>query len=163
MSRRNSPALRAVEPPLQGVREISSPFGRARAKGVKALGLQYERAFGKACGAQHGPWLEWEDAAGRGICQPDWLLRGVARTLVIETKLSWVSEAQEKLDRLYLPLIGAFHKRGTLGLVVCKNLRPEIPSSVAVVGDLRSAITVLLAGKQAVWQWRGEAVLASAA
>lgn len=79
----------------------------------------------------------------------------------METKLSWVPEAQEKLNELYCPLVGALHGRGTLGLVVCKNLRPEIPSSVVVVGELARAVQVLLAGGQAVWNWRGDAAWAS--
>ena len=114
------------------------PVGRAR--GIKALGVRYERELAKELReAKRGVWFEFEDSKGHGFCQVDFLMAWgpkPPRPLVIEVKHTWTKEAREELERLYLPIVWLASGREPLGVVICKRLVPEAPWAVH---DLESA------------------------
>lgn len=96
------------------------PPGRA-ARGVKALGIAYERAVARALpGALHGQWFYFEDANGPGYCQPDLLVRG----WILEVKLSDTEEALGQLLQLYLPVVKLALGGPWRGLKIVKHLKP---------------------------------------
>lgn len=120
--------------------------GRSRARGQKARGLKFEREVeaelarrgrqplapeeldtapqGPAPTFVRGPWIGFEDAAGRGLAQPDFILPDLG--LVLEVKLSETPRAFEQLFSLYIPLLNVLLPRdgGWWGLQVCRNLAP---------------------------------------
>ena len=116
------------------------PVGRPR--GVKALGVRYERELAKELWeAKRGVWFEFEDQRGHGFCQVDFLMKwgsgeAAKRPLVIEVKHTWTREAREELERLYLPIVWLASGREPIGVVICKRLTPEAPRAVS---DLESA------------------------
>lgn len=110
----------------------AGPFGRSRPRGAKAMGVRYERQLAKQLGAgwRHGQWIEFEDANGRGWAQPDFILIGQRRLVVLEAKYTWVPEAMAQLDLLYRPLCEALWGLPVVGFVVCKNLIPQIQGNL---------------------------------
>lgn len=79
----------------------------------------------------HGPWIEYRDHDGLGVCQPDFIVRLPGRILVIEAKLTFVQNAILKLQTLYIPLV--MHIEGRLdvqGTVVCQNVTAHTPETV---------------------------------
>lgn len=128
----------------------------SRPRGAKAQGLRYERAFGRAAGAEAiiGPWFEFFDSNGPGWCQPDVLLpSGQGTLLILECKYSWVAEAEGQIEWLYRPVVEAVAGRRTAGIVVCRRLVAEIRRPV--VGTLTEAIELALVGKRPVLHWIG--------
>lgn len=55
-----------------------------------------------------GPWIEFEDANGYGLAQPDFVLldglESPERMILVEAKLTQVPQAAFELDHLYAPL-----------------------------------------------------------
>lgn len=103
-------------------RKATCPHQASRApRGVKALGLVYERAVARALpGALHGQWFYFEDANGPGYCQPDLLVQG----WILEVKLSDTQEALGQLTDLYLPVVTAALGGQWRGLKIVKYLQP---------------------------------------
>jgi hypothetical protein len=109
----------------------------SRPRGAKAMGLRYERALAKAMPfAKRGLWFEFCDGNGLGVCQTDFIIELERGVLVLEVKYSWVSEAHLQLEGLYLPVVSMALARRARGLVVCKNLTPNMPSDVQVIGNV---------------------------
>lgn len=129
---------------------------KSRPRGAKAQGLRYERSLAAALPAGlHGQWFEFRDGAGRHFCQPDLLLRGEAhRTLVVECKYTWVLEAHTQLAQLYLPVVGRAWGCRPLGLVICKNLTPEVPRRF-LAASLAEALAMAETGVTPIFQWLG--------
>lgn len=127
------------------------PLGRPR--GVKGLGLRYERSLARALpAALPGQWFEFEDSAGRGFCQTDLLLPYNGKIGVLEVKLSYTREAEDELRGLYVPVVRKALGREVFGLVVCKNLRPGAPG---VRGELVQALEEAAGGLLVTWHWLG--------
>jgi hypothetical protein len=99
---------------------------RTRSRGVKALGLRYERLVGRALGAwpglRLGPWFEFCDANGRGYCQADALIIQPDLVVVLECKLTDVPQADLQLEGLYKPVLEHIYKRRVHGVVVTRHL-----------------------------------------
>lgn len=113
------------------------------------MGLRYERSVAKALPlAQHGQWIEFEDSAGRGWAQPDFLLRFEDKALILETKYTWVAEGHSQIELLYRPLIERLFELEVVGLVVCRTLVPEAPASSATIEEA-------LIRRRNVVQWIG--------
>ena len=133
------------------------PLGRPR--GVKALGLRYERALARAVPmAKHGLWFEFLDANGPGFCQPDLVIEGQEAVLVLEVKLSWVPDGHTQIEELYRPVLAACCKKPVYGVQVTRNLRPGM-GAVTVVGSLQEAVAEAKAGRLVCWHWLGTEVV----
>jgi hypothetical protein len=135
------------------------PHGRPR--GVKALGVSYERRVGAAVVARLGPasvrsgqWFEFEDANGHGWCQVDVLARLGDLVAVLECKLADVAGAQGQLRELYLPVVALATRRPVVGVVVVRHLErgAQVPR---VCTSLREALTCA-AGAPSVLHWIGK-------
>ena len=133
------------------------PSGRSR--GVKALGLRYERAAAKALPqATHGQWFRylWTDSAEPHWCQTDLLWSSANRSIVFEVKLSYTTEGMDKLERLYLPVVSQATGRPTFGIQICRYLRAGIKEKV--FQNLEDALAYAPAGL-CVLHWNGKGQL----
>lgn len=152
---------------LKWARTCQRPGGlpQARPRGAKAAGLRYERSLASAlpCPAKHGQWFEFEDSAGRGICQPDLLVNWQGHLLVLEAKYSWCPEGHQQIDGLYLPVVGLALRRPVSGLVVVRRMLGQMPSWARRASSLDEAASLALAGHRVVWHWLGVPVQAQAA
>lgn len=77
--------------------------------------------------AQHGLWFEFWDSHGPGYCSPDLVLDLPEATVVLECKLSWVSEAHSQILQLYRPILELARGKPCVGLVVVKYLSQGAP------------------------------------
>lgn len=119
--RRISAVLRTAQP---CERPDCIPFGRPR--GVKRLGIAYERAIARVLPhARKGQWFYFEDFYGPGYCQTDFLLFTPTAIYVLEAKLTDTPAAQAQLRELYLPVVARAYNTPAFGIVVVKNLLPE--------------------------------------
>ncbi len=119
--------------------------------------MRYEKALAKAIPpAEAGPWFEFSDRNGPGWCQPDLVLEGKDSVLVLEAKFSWVASGHSQIGLLYRPVLQKALGKPVLGMVVCRNLRPELPASIQVVTGLRAGMEFLRAGKAVVLHWIGD-------
>ena len=109
-----------------------APFPKPRAtSGARAQGIRYERAVARELpDAMHGVWFEFEDANGRGFCQPDLLLKRAGTVAIIECKYTWIEDAEAQIDGLYRPVVEAALGLPSVGLVICKHLRSDTPLGV---------------------------------
>jgi len=129
---------------------------RSRPRGAKAQGVRYERALAKALpAARHGQWWEFEDRNGLGFCQTDLIWEADGRMVVLEVKYTWVWSGHTQLEQLYRPVVEAATGMGVSGIVVCKNLIPEIPRTVHVTGELGAALGLAKAGALCALHWLG--------
>lgn len=129
---------------------------KSRPRGAKALGLRYERRLAEASGGIAGQWWEFEDANGPGCCQTDVIVDLGDAVLVLEAKLSWVSEGHTQINKLYRPVVDAALNRPVLGIVVVKNLTPGAPRAFGCYTD---AIASAREGCCPVLHWLGVAAL----
>jgi hypothetical protein len=130
------------------------PAGRPR--GVKALGVRYERSLARSMPwMTPGQWWRFVDGEGEGWCQTDLIVERGNFSLVLEAKLSWVAEGHSQLEKLYKPVVERALGKPMLGIVVTKYLKPNIPRWVKVEGDFESALRASAAGRPSVWHWLG--------
>jgi len=126
-------------------------------RGSKAEGLRFERALARALGPRctQGQWFRFMDDNGPGHCQPDLLLIGRKRIVVIECKLTFTLEGVMQLQELYLPVLRTHYARHeVLCVLACKNLTPQAPAG-RIHASLRAAIEDALSGGVAVFHWFG--------
>jgi hypothetical protein len=136
------------------------PKSRVRGKGSKAAGHRYEAAFAKQIPhALHNPWYRYQDAAGAGWCSPDFVLPLGNWLVVFETKLGNFSEALSQINELYIPVLHVAHGLPAGGIIVLKNLSPEIPRSF-VTTSMSDAVARASMGHTPVLHWLGHASLA---
>jgi len=100
------------------------PFGVPRgARGAKAAGLRYEKAFARALPeALHGKWIEYCDSNGPGYAQPDFILVGQSAGLVLETKYTQCEAGWSQPRDLYVPLCEAIWGIKFFPVQVCRAL-----------------------------------------
>jgi hypothetical protein len=113
-----------------------NPLSHPKPRGnLPALqGLRYENRLFKALArwnmkAEHNPWFMYE---ARGyqpqFCCPDILLYHDLFLVVIEVKLTYRKEAEEKLRDLYVPVVKlALGQERVYPLVIVRNLTPAAP------------------------------------
>ena len=120
------------------------PAGRPR--GAKRLGVKFEDHAALALpGAERGVWFEFEDSAGHGFAQADFVWQGRGYAVVGEAKLTWRASAYVQLRRLYFPLVQLLLGCPVGGIVVCKNLTRETPRA-EVTSDLPLALAATRGG-----------------
>lgn len=137
------------------------PLGRPR--GLKALGVRYEKALAKALPeADHGRWFEYEDEGGHGYGQADFIL-GCAvassltrQTILLEAKYTWTREGHDQMEWLYGPLVRATRRLearpGTI--LVCRALTAETRNlAFRVVDCLEEALALARPDRRVVLQW----------
>lgn len=73
------------------------------------------------------PWIEFADADGTRICQPDAVWRREDGDYVIEIKLKQCEAGYAELDGLYLPVVRRWLGAEPKGLLVCWAMREERP------------------------------------
>lgn len=133
------------------------PAGRPR--GVKALGVRYEKALAKALGpkVRHGVWFEYGDAEGRWFCQVDFLLPWQDGVLVGEAKLTWTFAGHKQIEGLYVPVLAKAYAnvlRPIGGFVICKAITRETRREVhRIVDNLSTAYAFAAEGRRVVLQW----------
>lgn len=128
---------------------------RGRARGAKAAGLRYQRAFGKAIGrsALDGPWFSFRDREGHGYCQPDFVINLPSVAVVLECKYTWTPEAFAQIELLYLPVLELALGKPTFGFQVCKRLVPQAHSACKVVGMLGNGLVLANSGTRVALHW----------
>lgn len=138
--------MRSVQLPLHHAAFCDKPIWlkAQRRRGAKAAGLAYEKSIEAALAPRHvkGQWIEFTDAKGQAWCQIDFAVN-VNRTIyVLEAKLTWTSEAHEKLRRLYLPLIRNITGLDAHGIVICRAITPETATyGTTIVRSFDEALT----------------------
>ena len=163
---------RCVEPPLRFAAAlrgkpdcIPAPAPISKVKGVKALGLRFERSLAKALpGSLHGQWWEFEDALGYGLCQTDLIYPfhlepSPATIAVIEIKYTLVPGAHSKLSSLYMPIVRRATGCRVAGIVIVKNLDPRFRRG-RIFTSLRPATEAALeTSYPSLIQWSGQSLL----
>ena len=127
-----------------------------RARGAKAAGLRYERAFGKALGPDwwHGKWFQFQDRAGPGWCQPDFMRLVEGEIWVLECKYTWVAEGHGQIEELYRPVLEwVWPGRRVIGVVVCKILVPGMDAEPRAT--LNEALALARSGVPSALHWLG--------
>ena len=113
---------------------------------------EIERLLGVSCPLLVGPWFRYTDDKDKFCwCQPDLIYaRGSAAgpQTIVEIKLTWVEEAQKKLQLLYGPCVRALTGKKPRLLTVCKNLAPGSPEGISLEEALASRKSDLVA----VWR-----------
>jgi len=139
----------------------------SKPKGVRALGLRFERRLHKALpGSIHGQWWEFEDTQGYGVCQTDLiypfhLVPGPATVAVIEVKYTLVPGAHSKLSSLYMPIVSKALGCRVAGIVIVKNLDPRFRRG-RIFTSIQSATDAALAtGYPSLIQWAGQSLVSS--
>lgn len=132
--------------------------------------MRYQRLVEKALlaafpgsGLDVGPWFEFTDVNGRGYCQPDILLYDLSRDqyVIVEIKLSNFQAAQAQITDLYAPVVERATRSPPLGLIIMKNLSPEVPAA-RIFEDFRSALACAQEDWFPVWHWLGRGGIAKA-
>jgi len=138
-------------------RAEAGPFGKPkRVRGAKAAGIRYEKLLAKALpGAEHGVWWKFRDSNGGGYCQTDLILAKDNFALVLEAKYTWTPAGHGQIEDLYSPVLGMALARPVKGIVVCRNLLPNMPSDIVVTTDPKAAGRMALAGLRVVLHWTG--------
>jgi len=80
---------------------------------------------------------------------------GPGKLVVLEAKYTWTPSAHTQLEQLYRPVVEAAMGGKMAGVVVCKNLVPEMPRSIHVTGNLANALVLAASGVPCVVQWIG--------
>lgn len=107
------------------------------------LGLRYERSVGKRLSnlalyingtLEHNPWFRYRDLLSSEpeklkLACPDFIFLYENKIIVIECKLTYVRDAEQKLIDVYIPIVRAafplIPRAMIRGLVITKNLTPE--------------------------------------
>lgn len=75
------------------------------------------------------PWIEFQDAAGWGVCQPDALIipnNEAEYAVIVEIKLTHKAGAERKLREFYAPIVGRCYRKRRWKLAqVFRNRRLE--------------------------------------
>jgi hypothetical protein len=143
---------------LRSAQRCEPKFPAQASNPAAVLGLRYERKLVRTLRStsglvvEHNPWFEFIDANGWGCCSLDVLVSGPrlgpkAPVLILECKLTWKPEAEEKLRGLYEPIVTLaldLPVRSIRSLTVAKHLTPEAPPAAQSITEaLESGLRVL--------------------
>ena len=127
---------------LESASRCMPRFAKARGNNPAAvLGLRYERHVEKALRQsvkgtiEHNPWFSFTDRSGLHFCYPDFVLTTDDGILVIEVKYTYTPAAIDQLKKLYLPVVKKIYDQETYGLILCKNLTPDVLRTVDYLSD----------------------------
>jgi hypothetical protein len=117
----------------------------SRPRGVKALGLKYERLAGKEIKgvfpqALLGTWFSFADINGFGYCQPDIIVEFVRFVVVGECKLTETQQGREQIERLYRPVLEKVFGKVVRGVVITRHLTRETKRDL-VFGSFIEAVS----------------------
>ena len=105
--------------------------------------------------AFHGQWYEFEDAGGRGYCQPDIVIPQDQFVVIVECKLSAQESAWLQARGLYKPVLEHVYRKPVHCIVATKFLRRERAGDI-VEESLRDAVTsAMVLNIQPLWHWIG--------
>jgi hypothetical protein len=153
---------------IDGLKYAAAVAGRpnciplSKPRGVKALGLAFERKLARALPSSiHGQWFEFEDALGFGYCQTDIIMPFLSKGFiaVIEVKYTLVPGAHSKLSGLYLPVVQAAFNMPAAGVVVVKNLDPRFRRGRIYTSLIDAAEAALDVGYPTLLQWSGQPLM----
>ena len=131
---------------------------RSRPRGVRALGLRFERALARALPtATHGQWWEYEDSDGHGYCQTDILLPWDGGFAILECKLTDTEAAREQLEELYLPVVRKALRKPVTGIIVTRHLTRT--SDLSKVHDSLGLALIASRTRIPVFHWLGVGAL----
>lgn len=71
-------------------------------------------------------WIQWSDALGTHVCEPDAFVPLVDRLILFEMKLTASLHGVAQLD-LYAELLARIYARPVVRVLVCKSLAPGVP------------------------------------
>lgn len=74
-----------------------------------------------------GEWIEYDDADGHHLAQPDGFLVRATRVLCFEVKLTGGEYGHGQLRGLYLPLLEHIFQRPAFGIQVARGVTPSTP------------------------------------
>jgi hypothetical protein len=128
-----------------------------RVRGVKRLGLQYERRVQDVLSAIYGdafvpsPAIRYvipakRSAPWRGVAIPDGILRLGPRVLIVEIKFAHTERVWGQLMERYLPLVRALEpQRCPLPVEICRTYDPDVtlPGSHTLLESLHQKWTGL--------------------
>lgn len=129
-------------------------------------GINYENKFAANMQAIfgdkviHGPWIEYYDCRGRGVCQPDLVLLPTSSQplVVFECKLSFTArKAANKMTNMYGPVTEYIWGTKPLLVQVCKFLKPSAKRTLIVkeLDELwQYAIQSNVDAGIVTWNWR---------
>lgn len=135
----------------------------SRSRGVRAVGLRYERLVARAISRQfprettHGQWFEYCDARGPGYCQPDILISWLDGSghIIIECKLTDVDAARDKLRNIYVPIVERALGGTVHAIVVTRHLTKE--TNKKLICDNLGAAVMRANGSIPTLHWLGGA------
>lgn len=111
----------------------------SRPRGVRAVGLRFERAFVKALKLKWpsqvlaGQWFQYQDINGKGHCQTDVMLVFAEEVIIFECKLTETDWGRLQLTQLYFPVVARALNRKVRGVVVTRHLTKE--TNIASITD----------------------------
>lgn len=115
--------------------------GKHKTGSANWAGINYENKFAEYMQAAfgdraiHGPWIEYWDIKGRGLCQPDLVLlpKDDEPLTVFECKLTFTArKAGTKMTNMYGPIAEKIWGQKPLLVQVCKFLRPRAKRTLVV-------------------------------
>lgn len=67
-------------------------------------------------------WIEFRDANGNGLAQPDFFVVRREQVILFEAKLTQNSAGISQIDLLYRPLLREIYSKPVVGVLVFKNI-----------------------------------------
>lgn len=142
---------------LESVSRCTPRFTKSKGNNPAArLGISFEKKVDKALKQsvkspiEHNPWFSFTDRTGLNFCSPDFVLPLEESVVVIEVKYTYTPAAIDQLKKLYLPVVRKIYDRDAFGLILCKNLTPEVDRTIDYLSDVLS-----LGGIIPTLQWLG--------
>jgi hypothetical protein len=97
-------------------------------------------------------WIDFSDANGKGLAEPDGFIVLDDEVVVFEVKLTGCRYGAEQIGGLYVPLLSHIYGRPTRGLQVCRNTGPDTPGPF--IDDPVAFVTASTL-PLATWHWPG--------
>jgi hypothetical protein len=146
---------RIVRGLLSAWESLDPGMPKARYWGRKAEGIRFEKAVSELLpsNARRGVWFRYEDSAGLGVCQPDWIVPlGKKTILIVECKRTECPEGTTQLTRLYFPVVERATGRRPIGMLVCNYLTLATPTE-RIFGDFTDALASAHSGNIPILHW----------
>lgn len=136
--------------PILSAERCPAKFGvpkTSRLNLASANGIRYERRVSKALTIlainndlilESQPWFvfssrrECSTPPEKEFCAPDFILSPLDRSwfLILEVKQTFYDLALDKLEQLYLSVVGSAYQKPVNGILICKTLIPGAPKPI---------------------------------